>query len=62
MAQITQLTQRKNWFENHPKFIVIQANGYDKHNPFTSRSAMLVYLELVKASIGFTLISTVVTA
>lgn len=53
MAKNSHLIQRKNWFENHPQYLAIKAHGYDKHNPFTSRSAMLVFLELCESKHWF---------
>ncbi|XP_020902384.1 tRNA-splicing endonuclease subunit SEN15-like [Exaiptasia diaphana] len=40
------MTSRSNWFNEHPKFQQILSNGFDKYNPSSSRTAMLVYLEL----------------
>lgn len=37
---------RRNWFNDHPKFKEILTNGFDHYHPFSSRTAMLVYLEL----------------
>ncbi|KAK3754016.1 hypothetical protein QZH41_020288, partial [Actinostola sp. cb2023] len=47
------MTSRTNWFNEHPKFKEILSHGFDNYNPFSSRTAMLVYLELCESKHWF---------